>query len=123
MPDTDLNNILKNDFSVASAFANHLKASFQDQFLEFWLKVEEYKQLSDNEREATGKEIYREFFDDKSAKFMNMDEIFTLGLEQGVSKNIPNCFDKPQRAAWKILTQSFVGWQATGLKKSDCMLL
>lgn len=96
-----------NDFGEACLFVAYLKSRLLESYLEFWLQVEEYKQLPDDLRESRGKALYHEFFTDKSPKFLNMEEIFTEGLDKSVSRNEKTLFNITQAAAWKILQQAY----------------
>merc|ERR1712137_676458 len=117
--DGELLYILRNDIHEASSFATYLRSRFQEQYLEFWLLAEEFKMLTVQQRADQGKEIYKDFFTDKSTKFLNMEEMYTMGLQQGVEQNSELCFSKPQTAAWRVLLQSYTTYISKSKKGDD----
>ena len=107
------------DVNSATGFAQFLTEQFQDNYLRFWLAVDEYKKLPHSEKGEFGKQIYLIYINNKSSKYLAIDDIFTDGIEQQLSQNpTDDCFEPAKRVVEKNLNVLCTDYFTRGYRNS-----
>jgi hypothetical protein len=71
--------------------------------LSFWLEVECYKRLRDEELMPRGREIWNKYFDPKSAYELNIEGRLKNELQANLRTPNRHAFEACQQSIWKLL--------------------
>ena len=94
--------------SVCSAFYDYLVDKHQDEFLLFWLEVEDYKITAEvADRKTRAQEIYNKFFDSSSKYEITLSPELRERLDSELNNADQELFNLAQRVIFSSLVQFF----------------
>ncbi len=84
-------------------FRQFLHELYNSENLAFWLEVEEYKKLSEEERKDRSQEIYDKYFDPESKYELNVEGKMKKDLASQLPSTDINIFLGLQESVWNVL--------------------
>eukprot|EP01132_Coremiostelium_polycephalum_P007645 gene7645-9403_t len=104
---TSLMEILKDEYG-RDCFKSFLLTEYSEENLDFWLKVESYRQLSPEEKSNESMVLYEQFITEKSAKQINLPSLCVKRIDESLlgpngGNNIDTLFDESQNLIFKLM--------------------
>ena len=96
---------LRNE-GLCRAFYCFLKETKQEKHLTFWLEAEDYRHLSNSDRETRSVQIYESFFSSESPSYLNLD-YEAEELWESVQYYSDDCFEHTQHSSLLYLSSFF----------------